>query len=111
MKKYTIDISRGERLRLDRERMGLSQVQAAKAKNLSLHAYRKLEKNNSSESVPTDVYEYEDFRIQRWRVQFSRKKFAKILKLSEYWISEMEFGRVSCDRLRTFWETYAAQRG
>ncbi len=98
-------LSLGERLLIHRRRNGWSQPEAAEDFAVSLYQYRAWEGNRGD--VPGVVlgglHDYEVCYLLRVRSGKTITALAKELKVSRFWLGQMELGQAPDDRLTEYW--------
>lgn len=114
----TSDLSRGERLVIDRRRRGHSQKVAAERFGVSLYAYRRWEDDGGPPAATGgrrepprvsigSLRDYEECFLLRRREGMALSDLAMQLGLTMTWVCEMEYGRGSPSRLVEFWRSRA----
>lgn len=98
-------LTNGEKLLVQRRRDDLTQPQAAEAADVSLYLWRKWEIDiGEPPSVVTGrLLPHEACFIRRRRAGVSLASLADALKLSRWWICQMEYGRAPIGRLVAYW--------
>ncbi len=107
------DLTKGERLLLERRRAGEPLEAAAARHGVTLYRYRLWERDedDGAPRVPVGRVEYhEAARLMRGRVGASVRELAELVGCSPYWLTRMEAGEAPVDRLRDFWSR-AARKG
>ncbi len=103
----THELKPGERLLLYRRRMNLNQTQAAEDWDTKPWTYRMWEGGNRTRDIPCPrlggLKPHESCFITRRRAGMSRTQLAKALGVSNFWVTQMEKGAVSSDRLVKYW--------
>jgi len=99
------DLTRGERLMVDRRRRGLSQVEMSTFLKVGLRQYRKWERDE--EDAPNKgvgkLALHERCYMARRRASVERQQLAKRMKCSRLWITLMETGRAPVEALAEYW--------
>lgn len=107
----TTDLTKGERLIIERRRDEHSQHQAAEAYEVSLYAYRQWEMDEEQSAPMAPIGRLQPFEvcfIQRRRKGMALRDLAMALGLSRWWVTQMEYGRAACDRLIEYWSSQKA---
>ena len=103
----TNELTAAERLLIDRRRAGATQVDAAAHWGVSAWTYRMWESGQREKDIPEPTLgrltEVEGCVILRRRTGLSRTALAKLVSISEWWLTQMERGRIPADRLIEFW--------
>jgi len=100
------DLRNGERLLILRRRKGTTKAQAARKFKVTLYKYNRWESDveqGPKRHVSKLAY-FEQSLLMRLRAGASVAKFARILKVSAWWLRQMEIGKVSDGRLRSYWK-------
>ncbi len=103
------DITTGERLLLDRRRRQETKANAAVRFSVSLYYYARLEmdKSTGAHEIPRPalgrVNLHESSFLLRRRAGISVTDFARVAGVSAWWLTKMEHGRESPNRLESFW--------
>jgi len=97
-----------ERLCIERRRAGRSQTEAAKRYGLTLYRYRQWEscKDEAPEGAASSVTKLDPFEecfLSRLRAKISASEMANIVGCSRWWLTQMERGRVSAQKLVDCW--------
>jgi transcriptional regulator with XRE-family HTH domain len=99
------DLTRGERLLLERRRHGESQRAAADRHGVSRYRYRRWEADE--DAGPRVALErlraYERCFLQRRREGLRLAELAHEAGLSRWWLCQMEYGAAPAGRLVRFW--------
>ena len=102
----TRDLTTGERLLIERRRIGQNQTEAATAYGLSEWQYRQCEEDKS-DRIPAPplgkLQDYEACTLMRRRAGLKRTELARKLGISGWWLTRMERGQIPADRLVEFW--------
>lgn len=101
----TTDLTPGERLAIDRRRIGRSQQAQAGIFGVSLYKYRKWE--NDEEEPPNDpplgnLQTHEQCYVVRRRRGLRLGDVAVEMGFSRWWINQMELGEVNCGKLHDY---------
>ncbi len=107
----SLKLTGGERLLIERRRgdPSVSQRDAAKNHDVSLRRYRRWE--DDKESVPEEQLDpafplldpHEDCFIRRRRAGLSLQDLADTLRISRWWLCQMEHDRVGISKLVAYW--------
>lgn len=102
-------LTQGEKLLINRLRLGLTQQQAADlfTETGSRKIYQQMEGDlrKCSEKISLGKLEHhERCRIMRRRCGFTQQRVAEELQVSRYWLNLMETGKVDCSSLLWYWE-------
>lgn len=92
----------GERLLIWRKRAGLSQQEMAAMHDLTRTVYGRVERDQMEMTIGVTLGKlkpHEEAMILRRRAGTTQKEVAGEIGLSRHWVSKMETGQVSCDRL------------
>ena len=103
----TSDLSRGERLLVDRRRRAESQVAAAERCGVSLYNYRQWETGDvrAPDEIPLGRLEpFERCVLTRRRDGRTMSSIASALGVCRWWLCQMERGEVDAGRLVSFWQ-------
>lgn len=107
----TSELTKGEKLRLQRRRTGETQQRAASRLGVSLHAYRQWERDEA-DAAPTTALgrlpDYEQCFILRRREEETLGKVAGDLGVCKGWLMQMERGIAPIARLTSYWEQRTA---
>lgn len=105
-----IVLTAGERLLIDRRREGQSQRQAAESWAVSRYQYRLWEvKGEDTPSVDLGtVWNHEKCYIKRLRAGIEQRDLAERIKVSRWWLCQMEHGEVGSKVLVDYWSGKAA---
>ena len=102
----TKELTLGERLLIERRRLDQNQTEAAKAYGVSEWTYRQCE-SDEYERIPAPpvgrIEPREACMLMRRRAGMQRTELAEKLKISCWWLTQMEHGSVSAERLVKFW--------
>jgi transcriptional regulator with XRE-family HTH domain len=92
----------GERLRIARDRVNMSQRDRARSLGEPRWQYqlREQEMESPRESILTPP---EWCRLMRWRSTLSQGAIASAAGVSRAWLNRMEQGLVPCDTLLSYW--------
>lgn len=98
------DLTPGEKLLINRRRVGMSQSDAAAKHGVPWGVYGRWERDQeTSRRVPRVAVGrlklHEQCMVARLRKGYSQRDLAKRLKLSTFWVRRMERGEIACDRL------------
>jgi DNA-binding transcriptional regulator YiaG len=102
----TRELTTGERILIDRRRQGLNQTAAAATYELSEWQFRQCEADESDIISPPALGRLqpnEACMLMRRRAGMKRTELAAKLGISGWWLTRMERGEISADRLVTFW--------
>ena len=101
----TADLNRGERLLVLRRRERESQKKAAARHGVTLYTYRRWEdgKSDPPRASIGKLKQHEDCFMLRHRSGMSLSDLARELGCVDWWACQMEYGRVSIDRLVAYW--------
>ena len=105
------DLTKGERLLIDRRRRGESQAEAAERLGLSVYAYRRFEED-VAEGPTADVEALElgeACYLERRREGLPASWVAERVGVSRWWLTQMERGREDADRLGAWWRSRGAR--
>lgn len=101
------DLTSGERLLIDRRRRAESMAEAALRLGVSRYRYRILERSKGARLVRPPaigrVAPNERCLVLRTRSGMTVGELARQAGVSEWWVTQMERGAVSPDRLVAFW--------
>jgi len=102
------DLTAGERLFLQRRRLGEDQKTAAKKHGVGFIHYGQSERINRFfpkhiEPI-TEVKDYEWCVIVRRRKKLKQRELAEELKVCKLWLLKMETGQIQATRLVQYWE-------
>ena len=100
-------LTRAERFLIKRRRDGLSQEDAAKRQNVSLHQWRQWERGSGEapEVELTELQTAEKCFLLRRRARKTLKTVADEVGVTEYWLGQMERGQEPCEKLAAYWES------
>lgn len=100
------DLTRGERVLLQRRRAGQSQRDAAEGHKVSLYCYRRWEvdEDETPEVVLNNLLGFEACFFRRRRAGMSLKFLAEAMRVSRWWLCQMEHGRATTDQLIKYWD-------
>lgn len=108
----TSDLTRGQRLLVDRRRRGETQRVAAARHEVSLYSYRRWELDAEDSDAPTvaigSLKPHERCHLLRIRRGTSVQDLAADLGVSRWWLIQMEQGKVDATRLVVYWKTSGA---
>ena len=103
----TSELSKGEKLLIDRRREGSTQSENAKNWDVSLYVYRRWEAD-ITDDIPTvaigKLSEQEQCFLLRKRKGQTLAATAKELDICRWWLCQMESGEAPIDRLRAYWD-------
>ena len=102
----TCDLANGLRLIIDRRRKALTQAQAAKKHKVSLYQYRRWEEDKQSGAPDVAVGRLapnEQCYVKRIVKGVSLADQAKKMKISRWWLRQMERGTANPERLIAYW--------
>lgn len=101
------ELTRGEKLRLERWRSKTSQVNAAQARDVSLSLYRRWEADEDGLDIPNVAVGRlalnEQCVLLRWDSGKSVNEIAEDIGCCRLWLRKMEIGEAPIDRLATYW--------
>lgn len=102
------DLTDGEKLIIDRRRLGETQGDAAQRLGMPESSYCCAELNQPCAwDVPTPALgkleQHEMCLIRRMRSGYSQAAIAKRVGVSRYWLCQMERGIEPCERLVGYW--------
>ena len=104
------ELTGGERHLIARLRAGQTQQERAGLLGISLWLYRRVEKNLHQHisvlNVVGKLAKHETCLIARLRAKMTRRKLARKLRISEFWLYKMESGTAPTDRLLTYWQKH-----
>lgn len=102
----TSDLTRGEKLVIQRRRDGSTQAKAAKANKVTQLTYRGWERDQG-EKIPTaavgKISEVEQCYILRRRSGKTLEQVAKKMGVCRWWLRQMEAGKAPAESLTEFW--------
>ena len=101
------ELSKGERLFLQRIRQGLTQEQAADQMGVKPHLYKLWEQDRGKHAPKIKIDRlapHERMRIYRRRSGLSMVDLEFRVGCTRYWIWKMETGRAPVTRLQMYWE-------
>ncbi|HNQ98377.1 MAG TPA: hypothetical protein PKN52_00175 [Trueperaceae bacterium] len=101
------ELTRGERLLIDRRRRGEGQIAAARRLGLTHSMYGKMERDAVDWGMPVEIGElaaHERCLLYRRRAGFTQARVAEELEVCRFWVNQMEQGLVGCDTLLWYWE-------
>jgi len=102
------ELSKGEKLLIQRRREGQTQAQAAEEQGVSLYVYRRWEADTVADAPKVGVGrldEYEQYFLLRKRSGRTLAETAEELDVCRWWLCQMESGEAPIDRLRDYWAT------
>jgi len=102
------ELTKGERLLIERRRRDCNQRTAALLRGVSQSRYQawELDKEDGAPDVPIGKLKpHERCFLARRRAGGTREWLAGELRCSKRWVTLMERGEVACDRLTAFWES------
>ncbi len=99
-------LSRGERLLIDRRRRGETQGQAAERHNTTHFMYGKCERDvvDGPAIKIAALRVFECCLLYRRRAGFTQAQVAGELNRCRWWVNQMERGEMPCDELVWYWE-------
>lgn len=98
------ELTTGERLFIERKRLGMSQANMAACHGVPHGVYGRWERDQKA-NRPAPVVKvgrlkkHEQCMLERVRIGWSQAEVAKKLGLCVYWVGRMERGEINCDRL------------
>jgi len=102
----TKDLTRSEKLRIERRRNGENQPAAAKRHKVTLAEYRQWER--TEEGAPNvklgRLEDYEACWIERVRGGWTLDDVAEEMGVCRWWLCQMERGNANAERLATYWK-------
>ncbi len=105
------DLTRGEKLRLVRKRGKQTQSQAAKRHKVSVHIYRRWERDDEETTIPSvavgRLAMHEQCWILRLREDMSLEDVANKIGVCRWWLCQMEQGEAPVERLAEYWKEAA----
>ena len=113
----TGDLTTGELLLIDRRRRTESQPDAARRHGVSHYTYRAWEEDREVQepspgrSPVGRLRPHERYFLMRRRAGLSLRDCARAMKVTPWWLTQMEYGRANVDRLREFWEARRRKAG
>ncbi len=111
----TNDLTNGERLFLARRRAGQNTHARADELGVSFYRYNRWEKDEDTEGAPKPrlgpLRAHERSHVLRRRAGVSVQDFARVLDVSAWWLTQMEAGVVSPERLTAFWRDFPTEKG
>lgn len=100
----------GESMFIARRRLGKSQSQMGKKHGMSRYVYGKIERDQVKGNIATQIIQYDDLKlyekctITRRRAEMTQDQLAEELKVSRFWINQMETGQADCQSLCNYWK-------
>ena len=108
----TSELTKGERLMIQRRRDNRSQSEMATFLGVSLYRYRLWEAGEGLADAPLlalgRLRDFEACVIRRRRAGVDAKELAQELNVSRWWLTQMEYGQAPADRLVSYWQKQAA---
>lgn len=100
------NLTRGERLTIARRRAGKSQKECADDYFVTLYTYRRweLDLNDPPETAVGELKRFEKCLILRRRAGVPAKVVADRLRITQFWLSQIERGAAPDQRLVEYWE-------
>lgn len=103
------ELTQGEKLRLWRRRLKLSQKEAGRRFDVSGWTYGEMERGalpapSYAWKGPFELHPYERCFIYRLRAGKTQREIASELGCSRIWVNRMETGQANCDHLIWYWE-------
>jgi transcriptional regulator with XRE-family HTH domain len=93
----------GERLRIARDRVNMSQ--RARARSLGEPRWEYQLREQALESPEEEILTPPEWcRLMRWRSALSQSAIASAAGVSRAWLNRMEQGLVPCDMLLSYWK-------
>lgn len=106
------DLTKGERLLLERRRAEETKPEAAARHGVSFYRYDRWERDidNEAPRVAVGVLEFREVSLIRGqRAGASVRDFAELVGVSPWWLTQIETGQVSDERIRSFWAEFDAK--
>ena len=100
------ELTKGEKLLMERRRLGLTQSAMAKKMKVSLYVYRRWETDSVEDAPSVNIgrlTDYEQCYLMRKRSGNSLQETANKLQVCRWWLCQMERGEAPIDRLIKFW--------
>lgn len=107
------ELTRGERLLINRRRKGQTWYQAAEARNIPGKRYRlqEADKVPNAPFVPANhLTKLEKCFLQRRRWKITQKALGEDLNLSRAWVNQMENGSADPARLIYYWQSLNGEK-
>lgn len=109
----TSELTRGQRLRIERRRLKQTQVEAASRYKVAVNIYRGWEHDDSVGHPSPNVslgklMTYEQCWVLRQRTDKTLEVLSSEIGISRWWLTQMEAGDAPVKRLRIYWATQVA---
>jgi len=104
----TRDLTRGEKLYVKRNRLGITQLEMSVSMGVVPAQYRAMEQDVEGSEAPyitlgASLEPRESYTIMRRRAGYSRAELAEEIGVSAFWLRKMEKGLAPIKRLADYW--------